>query len=277
MANTNNDEKNNFYSVLNEKLSGLKNTSSKALSTSSNDNTKKKPSVFRIGCLSTIGVILSVFVISFLWLIITDDVDATKENSKIELLISERKFDEARSLARKIEHKEPREAAISRINQAQLSLYAADGNWDDAQDLAVEMNAINDFQKLFSLNINKLLRNNQYDIIFNVLSTWHIQSPYFPIVEESGYTGKGDMYEDRGNVPYNEEVQAYNRIIDGVLQHLILEQNVSLIKKCMPLYKEEAVSIKKGKDYPYKETFKLQNKARQSAMEKLKAEGITIK
>ena len=45
----------------------------------------------------------------------------------------------------------------------------------------------------------------------------------------------------------------------------------------MQLYKEEAVSVKKEKEYPYKETFKLQNKARRNAMEKLKAEGITIK
>ena len=128
------------------------------------------------------------------------------------------------------------------------------------------------------MNINKLLRNKQYDIIFNVLSTWHIQSPYFPIVEDCWETQKGGMHEDRGNVPYNEEIQTYNRLIDGVLQHLLLDQNIPLTKKCLSLYKEEAVSIKKEKrEGNTREIFKLQNKARQSAMEKLKAEGINIK
>lgn len=262
--------------LLKEGVSGLKNTSGKSLSNSSDDKTKNRHSVFKIGCLSVIGVVLLMFIFTFAWLI--SDDEGTKENSKIELLISERKFDEARSLARKIEDQEPREAAISRINQAQLSMYTADGNWEDAQDLAVEMDAMDDFKKLFELNINKLLRNKHYDMIFNILSTWPIKSTYLPIVEDCWETQKGGMHEDRGNVPYNEEIQTYNRLIDGVLQHLLLDQNIPLTKKCLSLYKEEAVSIKKEKrEFNTREIFKLQNKARQSAMEKLKAEGINIK
>lgn len=211
----------------------------------------------------------------------------TKESAKIEKLIAERNFDKAREIANGIPADEfdyingkrvyYRPALITKINTAQLSMSTSDGHWDDAQDLALEIGAQDEFQQLVSANLNRILRTQNYSMIFNILSTWHIKSPYFPVVENTSYTGKGDMYEDRGNVPYNEEIQAYNRIVDGVLQQLIFDQNISLIKKCLSLYKEEAVSVKKEKEYPCKETFKLQNKARRNAMEKLKAEGITIK
>ena len=216
------------------------------------------------------------------------DKTYTKESAKIEKLIAERNFDKAREIANGI----PADAyeyidggrmyyrtnLMTKINTAQLSILTSDGQWDDAQDLALEIGAQDEFQQLVSANLNRILRTQNYSMIFNILSTWHIKSTYLPIVEDCWETQKGGMHEDRGNVPYNEEIQTYNRLIDGVLKHLLLDQNIPLTKKCLSLYKEEAVSIKKEKrEGNTREIFKLQNKARQSAMEKLKAEGINIK
>lgn len=209
----------------------------------------------------------------------------TKESAKIEKLIAERNFDKAREIANSIPADEfefingervyYRPTLITKINTAQLSILTSDGQWYDAQDLALEIGAQDEFQQLVSANLNRILRTQNYDMIFEILSTWQISHHYYPEVSNYTLTNKGSIYESNGNIPYNEDVESYNHTVDAVLQALIINQRTDLIKKCLPLYKEEAVFVKK--EYGDKGIFKLENKARKSAMEKLKAEGITIK
>lgn len=209
----------------------------------------------------------------------------TKESAKIEKLIAERNFDKAREIANSIPADEfefingervyYRPTLITKINTAQLSILTSDGQWYDAQDLALEIGAQDEFQQLVSANLNRILRTQNYDMIFEILSTWQISHHYYPEVSNYTLTNKGSIYESKGNIPYNEDVESYNHTVDAVLQALIINQRTDLIKKCLPLYKEEAVFVKK--EYGDKGIFKLEHKARKSAMEKLKAEGITIK
>jgi len=213
----------------------------------------------------------------------------TKENSKIEKCLSKRDFDKAREIAQSIapedyyyssdDHKRHyyRQEAMLKINQAQLSIMTADGQWDDAQAFAQELNATDAFQELFRNNINKLLKSRQYETILLILSSWQIEKPYRERVENSNYTEKGDIHEEIGNVPFNEEVQAYNKMVDGILQYAILNDELGLTKKCIALYKPEAVLVKKEKKYPNSETYTLKNNAKTRALEILKENGITLK
>lgn len=247
----------------------------------------KKNNFFKIGCISILGIIAIVVLI-----IVCDEFDIfkktyTKESAKIEKLISERNFDKAREIANSIPANAfeyinggrmyYRTNLMTKINTAQLSILTSDGQWYDAQDLALEIGAQDEFQQLVSANLNRILRTQNYDMIFEILSTWQISHHYYSEVSDYSLTDKGDIHESQGNVPYNEDVQSYNQTIDAVLQALIINQRTDLIKKCLPLYKEEAVFVKMKANEYNTAIFKLENKARKSAMEKLKAEGITIK
>lgn len=211
----------------------------------------------------------------------------TKKNAKIEKYLAERNFDKAREVAQQIPSDEYyfnknegnkrhyyQQDAMIKINKAQLSLMTAEGQWDDARAFAQELDALNIYQELFGNNINKLLQNRQYETILLVLSSWKIENPYRETVDNHTLAGKGGMYEANGNVPYNEEVQAYNKIVDAVIQYAIINDELKVIKKCVALYKPEAVYVKY--EYGDKGIYTLKNNAKELALQNLKENGITL-
>lgn len=232
----------------------------------------------------TLVTIILMFTLSFQ----SCDKTYTKENAKIEKCLSKRDFDKAREIAQKIPSDEYyfnrneggkrhyyKQEALDKINKAQLSMMTSDGQWDDARAFAQELDALNIYQELFGNNINKLLQNGRYETILLVLSSWKIESPYREIVDNHILAGKGGMYEANGNVPYNEEVQAYNKIVDAVVQYAIINDELKVIKKCVALYKPEAIYVKY--EYGDKGIYTLKNNAKELALKNLKENGITLK
>ncbi len=210
----------------------------------------------------------------------------TKEQAKVEKFLSERKFDKAREIAMSIpadeyyyNHEEDRRIyyrsqMIRKINKAQLSILIADDLWYDAQSLAQELNAEDEFNELFRTNLNRLLRTQNYNLIFNILATQTIKAQFFPTVSDEYYTRPGHINAGQGNYEYNEEVAAYNNAVDAYINALIIEGNKTMIKKCLSLYKDEAVKIS-GDDFGTSK-YVLKNNARKRAMEKINREGINL-
>lgn len=203
-----------------------------------------------------------------------------KETSgKIEKFIADRQYDEARVVARTIDPEKHdyvngdniywQTYYIKMINKAQLSNFIADGNWEDAQDLAMDLGAEEEFIELFKSNFNKLLRTHRYDLVFNTLPTIPFKYHYRDHVTNTFQASDGNSY-------YNSEVNDYNNLVDALLQQLILDEETNKIKKCFALYKPEAVVVK-TEDKGNAATFKLENKALQRAKGKVKEAGITIK
>lgn len=210
----------------------------------------------------------------------------TKEQAKVEKFISERNFDKAREIALSVPADEYyynseesrslyyRSEMLNKINKAQLSMLIADDLWYDAQSLAQELNAEDEFNELFRTNLNKLLRTQNFNLIFNILATQTIKAQFFPTVSDEYYTRPGGIHAGQGNYEYNEEVAAHNNAVDGFLNALIIEDNKTMIKKCLSLYKDEAVKIS-GDDFGTSK-YVLKNNARKRAMEKINREGIKL-
>lgn len=210
----------------------------------------------------------------------------TKEQAKVEKFLSERNFDKAREIAMSIpadecyrdyeEHRDIyyRAQMIRKINKAQLSILIADDLWYDAQSLAQELNAEDEFNELFRTNLNRLLRTQNFNLIFNILATQTIKAQFFPTVSDEYYTRPGGIHAGQGNYEYNEEVAAHNNTVDAYINALIIEGNKTMIKKCLSLYKDEAVKIS-GDDFGTSK-YVLKNNARKRAMEKINREGINL-
>lgn len=209
----------------------------------------------------------------------------TKEQTKIEKYLSERNFDKAREVALTIPSDEfyykdmdtrvyYQQEAIDKINKAQLSLLIADNMWYDAEALSHELNADDVFFELFTKNLNKLLRSENYSLIFTILSTHSLSAQFFPTVNNVYFTRPGEAEYNSGNFKYNKEVQAYNSVVDGLLNALIMNQDKELLRKCIQLYKKEAVQVSGGEWDEAK--YALKDNARKNAQQKIKDAGIKL-
>ena len=151
-------------------------------------------------------------------------------NSKIERAIAVRDFDKARELSQGYPSNWDRGKQLYNINKSQISLMIDDGMWEDAASLAKELNSYYVYEILFRENIGKLLSAQRYDIILNTLTGWINYESY------DDFLGLVSYNHLNGGL-YNAD---YNNIVDNVINHAIIEENVGLIKKCLILYKADS-------------------------------------
>ena len=102
-----------------------------------------------------------------------------------------------------------------------------DGMWEDAASLAKEINSYYVYEILFRENITKLLTARRYDVIFNTLTGWINYDEY------DDYLGYVNYFQLNGGLDNSD----YNNIVDNVINHAIIEENVGVIKKCLVLYR----------------------------------------
>ena len=202
-----------------------------------------------------IGIIILVLVV---W-VKCEEGQNDRRQTKIERLMAEHNFDEARALARTDKEK-------NQINQSQLSLLFSDEQYEDAFALAQELNAQEEFLTLFSNHLVQMLEKNQSKKVLNILTAWQFKEVY----KETGYKYVNDKY--------NEEVKKYNALVDAIVQYTILNDNADLAKQCLIVYKPEATIKTKDKNNATNETyiFTLQNNARLRAETKLLENGMKL-
>lgn len=148
-------------------------------------------------------------------------------NSKIERAIAVRDFDKARELSQGYPSDWDKGKQLYNINKSQISLMIDDGMWEDAASLAKEINSYYVYEILFRENITKLLTARRYDVIFNTLTGWINYDEY------DDYLGYVNYFQLNGGLDNSD----YNNIVDNVINHAIIEENVGVIKKCLVLYR----------------------------------------
>lgn len=153
-----------------------------------------------------------------------------KLNSKIEQALAVRDFDKARDLSQGYPSDWDKGKQLYNINKSQISLMIDDGMWEDAASLAKEINSYYVYEILFRENITKLLTARRYDVIFNTLTGWINYESY------DDYLGHVNYSELNGGLDNSD----YNNIVDNVINHAIIEENVGIIKKCLVLYKADS-------------------------------------
>lgn len=225
--------------------------------------------MWSIGCLSMVVIMF----IGLIWLFATDEGDTDLE-TKIEQKISQHDFDEAREIAQNLSDIDnKRKKMLKQINKSQLSVFINDNNWEDAKNLANELNAIPEYQELFGQNVDKLLAQERYDIVMNTLTLWTFKGVFYDKEEyKEGYRD----YSFNNN-KYNSEVSAYNLILDKLINYCIDYRNVDIIKRSIRLYKPIAVEVSKTvKEGKTTATWTLKNNALQRARKRVADAGINL-
>ena len=233
----------------------------------------------------------------------------TDSSAKIDKLISEHKYDEAREVA--IENFKDnsmygdRTQQLNKIALAELEEYFLDGEYREIARINKETKNPFVFQKLFSENIKDVLKKGNYDFLLASFEDWEIYSEFHKEIDQWPHNEDYEMrepkvYDDEfmkriadkrqtttENGPYNAEARHLNGLIDKTLEQLIEDKDVDNIKQALKCYKPYAVMKSKNKlpsnnyskdhgTYEHHYVFELVNSAKEEAAKKVAAAGIEL-
>lgn len=212
-----------------------------------------------------------------------------RSRAKIDKLLAERQFEEAREVANDISRQSVKEELLNNISYTQLNMMMEDGDYETAAALARELQQEELFYDSFLKNIRQIAKRGNYNFIFETFMDW--QSPceaktyeenllknFDYLLEEHEPTGdwNGGYYSCLGG-KYNWCIRPINNAIDVVLQKVMYEGNPTTIRRCLMCYKPYSVFDRKEKtnefsgkekneEYRYyKFYFKMQNTAKEDA------------
>lgn len=233
--------------------------------------------MFGIGCLSMIVITIA----GLVWLLADDNETSYSGNrdreQQIEQAIANRDYDQAREIAVRMVGDKEQKASLQKVNSAHLNyVIASGGSLEDAEMLAKELSATTEFWDVIAKNILKLYAQD-FRMLYSYLVRYPVHYSYKEKISDSYDYGS---YMGKSNDGYNSEVKTYNDAIMQVIDLAIFDNKKDYIKKCLPLFKPEAVEISrkqssKGESY-YNLTYKLENKAKAEAMRKIKETGINL-
>lgn len=212
-----------------------------------------------------------------------------RSRAKIDKLLAERQFEEAREVANDISRQSVKEELLNNISYTQLNMMMEDGDYETAAALARELKMENIFYDAFFKNIRQIIKRNRYDFVFETFMDWqcpleattyeqNLQKNLDWILEEKepNKDSKGEYYGGKpGN--YNWFIRTVNNTVDIVLQKAMFEGNPNNIRRCLMCYKPYLVLDRKvktnefcGKEKNeehryYKFYFKMQNTAKEDA------------
>lgn len=134
----------------------------------------------------------------------------------------------------------------NRINKAEILFYLKNNSEQKALLVATENNAKNVYQELKSLDFPNLIQRKQYPVVYKILKDWSFSEQC--VLEKQCLRKELDGI----NKKYNEEVDAYNKYVDNLLEAAKSDADEQLIFDCMQLYRDnlEVAStsvVKKGK------------------------------
>lgn len=229
----------------------------------------------------------------------------SKQALKIEEAIANREFEEARMLvlgmeepkddgqyARAYGEKSEKEQLMEKVNRAQISLMVSDGDLEDAASLSSELNCTDLFWEEISKNVRHIYESS-FRELYILLTRYPITATFHPHIQhlylldyeraeryarEGGY-GKDSYFEY--NVGYNDQVGKFNNIVLSIIDLAIFDGKTADLKKLVLLLKPEAVETRRKKSSEYHDDwfdidYKLENRAKQQALAKIKEAGLRI-
>ena len=200
---------------------------------------------------------------------------AAKYEAKLEECIAKRDFLSARNYYHKyaglhlMGMGEERDQLLRKLNIAEINYVMDQSGIEDAYFLADELGAKIEYLEVLAKRSSKMINSNQSNQLLSMLVTWNFESHFENNVDwRSGYIG------ERGIDLYNAENNAYNSILDVLLNYALFTNDKDLIQKVIKLYRPIAEDVWDRDDHWVRN--QRIDQAKKDALNKVKNSGIKL-
>ena len=196
---------------------------------------------------------------------------ATKYQIKVEECIAKRDFASARTYYLKYEGLgwdwEVEERMLKKLNIAEINYVMDQSGIEDAYFLADELGAKIEYLEVLAKCSSKLINSNQSNQLLSMLVTWNFNYHFENSAKWGYYSGKSiDLY--------NAENNAYNSILDVLLNYALFTEDKDLIQKVIKLYRPIAEAVV-DRDRSWVRNQRI-DQAKKDALNKVKNSGIKL-
>ena len=203
-----------------------------------------------------------------------------RKKAKIQKLLNENNFTEARILNKEISSALERETVT--INRAEISFYVKQNEFARAKAIALENDVMRMYEEAALAWYPQLVDQREYEKAVDLLKNLEITdnhtslhyNPIGPVNEAREY--KNNTGSE--NHLYNEAVAKYNERVFKLFYSALMDNNLEYVKKSLLLFKPEmTMSSKKVIDKDWVRVYyKQDNKALQQAKMKLAEQNIKV-
>lgn len=200
---------------------------------------------------------------------------AAKYEAKLEECIAKRDFLSARNYYHKyaglhlMGMGEERDQLLRKLNIAEINYVMDQSGIEDAYFLADELGAKIEYLEVLAKRSSKMINSNQSNQLLSMLVTWNFNYHFENNVDwVSGYIG------ERGIDLYNAENNAYNSILDVLLNYALFTNDKDLIQKVIKLYRPIAEEVL-DRDRHWVRNQRI-DQAKKDALKKVKDSGIKL-
>ena len=198
---------------------------------------------------------------------------AAKYEAKLEECIAKRDFLSARNYYHKyaglhlMGMGEERDQLLRKLNIAEINYVMDQSGIEDAYFLADELGAKIEYLEVLAKRSSKMINSNQSDQLLSMLVTWNFNYQFENSADWGYYSGKSiDLY--------NAENNAYNSILDVLLNYALFTEDKDLIQKVIKLYRPIAEAVV-DRDRQWVRNQR-NDQAKKDALKKVKDSGIKL-
>ena len=200
---------------------------------------------------------------------------AAKYEAKLEECIAKRDFLSARNYYHKyaglhlMGMGEERDQLLRKLNIAEINYVMDQSGIEDAYFLADELGAKIEYLEVLAKRSSKFVNSNQTDRLLSMLVTWNSNSHF-----ENNINWVCGPIGERGIDLYNAENNAYNSILDVLLNYALFTEDKDLIQKVIKLYRPIAEAVV-DRDRQWVRNQR-NDQAKKDALKKVKDSGIKL-
>ena len=198
---------------------------------------------------------------------------ATKYPIKVEECIAKRDFASARAYSLKYKslrwNGDVADELLKQTNIAEINYVMDHSGIEDAYFLADELGAKIEYLEVLAKRSSKLVNSNQTDQLLSMLVTWNFNYHF-----ENNIDWVCGPIRERGIDLYNAENNAYNSILDVLLNYALFTNDKDLIQKVIKLYRPIAEEVK-DRDRHWVRNQRI-DQAKKDALNKVKDSGIKL-
>ena len=198
---------------------------------------------------------------------------AAKYEAKLEECIAKRDFLSARNYYHKyaglhlMGMGEERDQLLRKLNIAEINYVMDQSGIEDAYFLADELGAKIEYLEVLAKRSSKMINSNQSNQLLSMLVTWNFNYHFENSAKWGYYSGKSiDLY--------NAENNAYNSILDVLLNYALFTEDKDLIQKVIKLYRPIAEAVV-DRDQSWVRNQRI-DQAKKDALNKIKNSGIKL-
>lgn len=192
---------------------------------------------------------------------------------KVEECIAKRDFASARTYCQKYQllhwDGEKARAMLKKTNIAEINYVMDQSGIEDAYFLADELGAKLEYLEVLAKCSSKMINSNQSDQLLSMLVTWNFNYHF-----ENNSDWVHGVIGQTGIDLYNAENNAYNSILDVLLNYALFTEDKDLIQKVIKLYRPIAEEVR-DRDRHWVRNQR-NDQAKKDALNKVKNSGIKL-